>query len=159
MFVNRIEIRFGYEINPHISIRSRAPFKSPVCRFVRLNFMNRVISRPDVFERIWRNLREPSFVLFLTVCCDELSYQTSYVERINHGKRDSKITADATVTLTATNRLWSPAMRNSCPVTARGTMFGSTVTTMVADTLFKTRIDEITNNFKPCCSCQSSGIG
>ena len=138
-------------MNPHLIIRNRARFKSSVCRFVRLKFMNRVISRPDVFERIWRNLREPSFVLFLPVCCDELSYQTSYVERINHGKRDSKITADTTVTLTATNKLEIPARRDSYPVTARTTRFGSTVTPMVAGTLFRTRIDEIRNNLQPCC--------
>ena len=49
MFVNRIELRFGIEMNPHLTIRNRARFKSPVCQFVRLKFMNRVISRLDDF--------------------------------------------------------------------------------------------------------------
>ena len=49
MFVNRIEVRFGFEMNHHLTIRNRALFKSPVCRFVRLKFMNRVISRLDDF--------------------------------------------------------------------------------------------------------------
>ena len=151
MFVNRIEIRFGFEINPHLIIRNRARFKSPVCQFVRLKFMNRVISRPDIF---WANLARFERV-FIRSFSDGLmwwvSYQTSYVEQINPGKRDSKITADTTVTLTATNKLEIPARRDSYPVTARTTRFGSTVTPMVAGTLFRTRIDEIRNNLQPCC--------
>ena len=73
MFVNRIELRFGIEMNPHLTIRNRVPFKSPVCRFVRLNFMNREFPVPMILERIWRDLRESSFVLFLTVWCDGLA--------------------------------------------------------------------------------------
>ena len=140
MLVNRIEIRFGYEINPHISIRNSAPFKSPVCRFVRLNFMNRVISRPDDF---WANLArfEGDFIrsfsaglLWWVKLSDKLRWtnQSWQAWRCDY--------ADTTVTITTTKRLKIPAMRGSYHVTAITTMFGSTVTPMVAGNFSEQRL-------------------
>ena len=78
-------------MNPHLIIRNRARFKSPVCRFVRLKFMNRVISRPDIF---WANLARFERV-FIRSFSDGLmwwvSYQTSYVEPIIPHKLDGMI--------------------------------------------------------------------
>ena len=136
MFVNRIEIQFGFEMNPHLIIRNRARFKSPVCRFVRLKFMNRVISRPDDFGANLARFESDFIRSFSASSLWWIRNQTSYVERINPDRRDSKIL----LTLPVTNRLESPAMRDSCPVTAITTMFGSTVTPMVAGSFSEQRL-------------------
>ena len=132
MFVNRIELRFGIEMNPHLTIRNRARFKSPVCRFVRLKFMNRVIFPSRCF---WANLAkfERAFIrsfsaglLWWVKLSDKLRWtnQSWQAWRCDY--------ADTTVTITTTKRLKIPAMRGSYHVTAITTMFGSTVTPMVA---------------------------